>query len=39
MHLIFFVGGMVLAIGTLIVLHVMKKRREMEGPGDEDDEE
>ena len=39
MHLIFFVGGRVLAIGTLIVLHVMKKRREMEGPGDEDDEE
>lgn len=37
-HLAIFVGGMILAIGTLIVMHVMKKKREMETQCDDDDE-
>lgn len=37
-HLAIFVGGMILAVGTLIVMHVMKKRREMETQYDDDEE-
>lgn len=38
-HLVIFIGGMVLAIGTLVTMHVLKKRREMETGSDEDDDE
>lgn len=38
-HLAIFVGGMIIATGILIVMHVMKKRREMETKCDEDDDE
>lgn len=38
-HLAIFVCGMILAIGTLIVMHVMKKKREMETQCDDDDDE
>ncbi len=38
-HLVVFIGGMVLAVGTLITLHVLKKRREVEDGYDDDDDE
>lgn len=39
LHIILFAGGMVIAIGTLIVIQVLKKKRENEAPDDEEDEE
>ena len=39
LHIILFAGGMVIAIGTLIVMQVLKKKRENEAPDDEEDEE
>ncbi len=38
-HLVVFIGGMVLAVGTLITLHFLKKRREVESEYDDDDDE
>lgn len=38
-HLVVFIGGMVLAVGTLITLHVLKKKREVEGGYDDEDDE
>ena len=41
-HLVLFCGGMILAVGSLITMHVLKKRREADsgydGEGDEEDE-
>ena len=39
LHIILFAGGMVIAIGTLIVMQILKKKRENESPDDEEDEE
>ena len=39
LHIILFSGGMVIAIGTLIVMQILKKKRENESPDDEEDEE
>lgn len=39
LHLALFGGGMVLAIGSLIVMYVMKRRRALDADYDEDDEE
>lgn len=39
LHIILFAGGMVIAIGTLIVMQILKKKRENEAPDDEEDEE
>lgn len=39
LHIILFAGGMVIAIGTLIVMQVLKKKRENEAPYDDEDEE
>ena len=39
LHIILFAGGMVIAIGTLIVMQIFKKKRENESPDDEEDEE
>ena len=39
LHIILFAGGMVIAIGTLIVMQILKKKRENESPDDEKDEE
>ena len=38
-HTILFAGGMVITIGTLIVMQILKKKRENEAPDDEEDEE
>ena len=38
LHIILFAGGMVIAIGTLIVMQILKKKRENEAPDDEEDE-
>lgn len=37
LHLILFSAGMILASGSLIVLHIKNRRREMENDPDEDD--
>lgn len=39
LHIILFAGGMVIAIGTLIVMQILKKKRENEASDDEEDEE
>ena len=39
LHIILFAGGMVIAIGTLIVTQILKKKRENKAPDDEEDEE
>jgi len=39
MHLILFIGGMVICIGTLIAMRVVRKRREASYQEDEDDED
>ena len=39
LHLCLFVGGMVLAVGGLITMHVIKRRREDEGDYEYDDED
>lgn len=39
LHIVLFAGGMVVAIGALIAMHVMKRRRENEPVYDEDDDE
>lgn len=39
LHIVLFAGGMVVAIGTLIAMHVVKRRRENEPVYDEDDDE
>jgi len=39
LHIVLFAGGMVVAIGALIAMHVVKRRRESEPVYDEDDEE
>lgn len=38
-HIFLFAGGMVIAIGTLIVMQILKKKREKEAPDDDEDEE
>lgn len=39
LHLCLFVGGMVLAVGGLITMHVVKKRRKAEDDYEYDDED
>lgn len=39
LHIILFAGGMAIAIGTLIVMQILKKKHENEAPDDEEDEE
>ena len=39
LHIILFAGGMVIAVGTLIVMQILKKKHENEAPDDEEDEE
>ena len=39
LHIILFAGGMVIAIGTLIVMQILKKKRENKAPDDEEDEQ
>ena len=39
LHIVLFAGGMVVAIGALIAMHVVKRRRENEPVYDEDDDE
>ena len=39
LHIVLFGGGMVVAIGALIAMHVVKRRRESELVYDEDDDE
>ena len=39
LHIVLFGGGMVVAIGALIAMHVVKRRRESEPVYDEDDDE
>ena len=39
LHIVLFAGGMVVAIGALIAMHVMKRRRENEPVYDEEDDE
>lgn len=39
LHIVLFAGGMVVAIGVLIAMHVVKRRRENEPVYDEDDDE
>ena len=39
LHIVLFAGGMVVAIGALIAMHVLKRRRENEPVYDEDDDE
>ena len=38
-HLVIFIGGMAVAIGTLVVLHILKKKREIDTPCDDDEDE
>ena len=38
LHIVLFAGGMVVAIGALIAMHVVKRRRENEPVYDDDDE-
>ncbi len=39
LHLCLFVGGMILAVGGLVTMHVIKKRREDEGDYEYDEDE
>lgn len=39
LHIVLFGGGMVVAIGALIAMHIVKRRRESEPVYDEDDDE
>ena len=39
LHIVLFGGGMVVAIGALIAMHVVKRRRESEPAYDDDDDE
>ena len=39
LHIILFAGGMVIAIGTLIVMQILREKRENEAPDEEEDEE
>ena len=39
LHIVLFAGGMVVAIGALIAMHVVKRRRESEPAYDDDDDE
>ena len=39
LHIVLFAGGMVVAIGALIAMHVVKRRRETEPAYDDDDDE
>ena len=39
LHIVLFAGGMVVAIGSLIAMHVVKRRRESEPAYDDDDDE
>ena len=39
LHMVLFAGGMVVAIGSLIAMHVVKRRRESEPAYDDDDDE
>ena len=39
LHIVLFAGGMVVAIGVLIAMHVVKRRRESEPAYDDDDDE
>lgn len=39
LHIVLFAGGMVVAIGALIAMHAVKRRRENEPVYDEDDDE
>lgn len=39
LHIVLFAGGMVVAVGALIAMHVVKRRRENEPVYDEDDDE
>ena len=39
LHIVLFGGGMVVAIGALITMHVVKRRRESEPAYDDDDDE
>ncbi|MHA9737023.1 hypothetical protein [Robinsoniella peoriensis] len=39
LHLVLFAGGMVLAVGSLVVMQVMKKRRESDAEYEEEDED
>lgn len=38
-HILLFGGGMVIAVGVLVTMHVMKKRREDESAYDDDEDE
>ena len=38
LHLVLFAGGMVLAVGSLVVMRVMKKRRESDAEYEDEDE-
>lgn len=38
-HILLFGGGMVIAVGVLVTMHVMKKRRENESAYDDDEDE
>lgn len=38
-HLCLFIGGMVLAVGSLVTMHIIKKRKEDRGDYDYDEEE
>ncbi len=39
LHIVLFAGGMVAAIGVLVAMHVVKRRRESEPAYDDDDDE
>ena len=39
LHIVLFAGGMVVAIGVLVAMHVVKRRRESEPAYDDDDDE
>lgn len=39
LHIVLFAGGMVVAVGALITMHVAKRRRESEPAYDDDDDE
>ena len=39
LHIVLFAGGMVVAVGTLIAMHVVKNRRESDSAYDDDEDE
>lgn len=39
LHIVLFAGGMVVAVGVLIAMHVVKRRRESEPAYDDEDDE